>query len=174
VAAGTSNSTPYYSKYSAGFVEEHRRDIAYLNLLQLQIPLSSFNASVSKAAGKKEMVCSHWRTGTTHLNSMTSVPTKLATLMPENAMENSNTTPGVVRLKSTRVRMNFKNAATVATSLTRPYTTPPNISGGTSHKPECRTEPAKEQKVEIQKRFLSMGHLPAFPELTRRADRTTL
>ena len=77
------------------------------------------------------MVCSHWRTGTTvsrsrkeqaigtsvavkyqeifntHLNSMTSVPTKLSTLMPENAMENSNTTLGVVRLKSTRVKMNF-------------------------------------------------------------------
>ena len=120
------------------------------------------------------MVCSHWRTGTTHLNSMTSVPTKLATLIPENTMENSNTMLGVVRLKSTRVRMNFKNAATVATSLMRPYTTPPNISGGTSHKPECRTEPTKEHKVEIQKRFLSMGHLPACPELTRRADRTTL
>src|ERR1700683_20272 len=38
VAAGTSNSTPYYSKYSAGFVEERRRDMVYLNLLQLQIP----------------------------------------------------------------------------------------------------------------------------------------
>jgi hypothetical protein len=74
----------------------------------------------------------------THLNSMTSVSTKLATLMLENAMENSNTTPGVVRLKSRRVRMNFQNAATMATSLTMPYTIPPNISGGTSHKPQAR------------------------------------
>jgi len=70
----------------------------------------------------------------TDLNSITSVPTKLATLMLENAIESSKTTLAVVRLKSTRVRMNFQNAVTVGTSPTRPYTIPPNISGGTSRK----------------------------------------
>ena len=65
---------------------------------------------------------------------MTSVPTKLATLILANAMESNSTTLAVVRLKSTRVRMNFQNAATVGTSPTRPYTIPPNISGGTSRK----------------------------------------
>ena len=57
-----------------------------------------------------------------HLNSMTSVPTKLATLMPEIAMENSNTMLGVVRLKSMRGRMDFQNVVTMGTSPTRPYT----------------------------------------------------
>jgi hypothetical protein len=161
VAAGTSNSTPYYSKYSAGFVEEHRRDIAYLNLLQLQIPqlvhreclksgmeegngmqpLQDWNngLSIDQKARKEQAIgtsvaAKYQEIFNTHLNSMTSVPTKLATLMLENAMESSNTTLAVVRLKSTRMRMNFQNAATVGTSPTSPYTIPPNISGGTSRK----------------------------------------
>src|ERR1700729_3150240 len=66
----------------------------------------------------------------TYLNSMTSVPTKLATLMLANAMERSNTTLAVVRLKRTRVRRNFQNAATVGTSPTSPDTKPPNTRGG--------------------------------------------
>jgi hypothetical protein len=62
---------------------------------------------------------------------MTSVPTRLATLTLANAMERSNTTLAVVRLKRTRVRRNFQNAATVGTSPTRPYTIAPNTRGGT-------------------------------------------
>jgi hypothetical protein len=177
VAAGTSNSTLYYSKYSAGFVEEDRWDIAYLNLLQLQIPqlvhreclksgmeegngmqpLEDWDSRLIKRPVKEQAIgipvaVKYQEVFNTHLNSMTSVPTKLATLMPENAIENSNTTLAVVRLKSTRVRMNFQNAATVGTSPTRSYTIPLASVVGQAAKAECRTEPVKEQKVEIQKR----------------------
>ena len=62
---------------------------------------------------------------------MTTMPTKLAMLMPENSTENSNMTLEVVRLKSTKVRM---NVATVGMSPMRLYMIPPNISDGTSHK----------------------------------------
>lgn len=67
----------------------------------------------------------------THLNNMTNVPTKLARLVLSNAMDNSSITLAVVKLNNTNVSMNFQNAGTVATSPTRPYTIPPNKSGGT-------------------------------------------
>ena len=62
---------------------------------------------------------------------MTNVPTKLAKPVLSNAMDNNNITLAVVKLNNTNVRMNFQNAGTVATSPTRPYTIPPNRSGGT-------------------------------------------
>lgn len=64
--------------------------------------------------------------------SMTRVPTKLATLVLSNAIDSHNTTLAVVRLNKTSVSMNFQNPATVGTSPIRPYTIPPNMSGGTS------------------------------------------
>lgn len=67
----------------------------------------------------------------TDLNSMTNVPTKLATLVLANAMLNQSTTLAVVKLNNTRVSINFQKPATVGTSPTRPYTIPPNIRGGT-------------------------------------------
>ena len=57
---------------------------------------------------------------TTHLNNMTSVPTRLATLTLANAIESQRTTLAVVRLKRTRVSMNFQKPATVGTRPTRP------------------------------------------------------
>lgn len=70
----------------------------------------------------------------TYLNSMTNVPTKLATLMLSNTIESSRTTLAVVRLKRTNASRNFQKPATVGTSPTRPYTIPPNIRGGTSRR----------------------------------------
>lgn len=63
---------------------------------------------------------------------MTRVPTKLATLILENAIDSHKTTLAVVKLNKTRVSKNFQNAATVGTRPTRLYTMPPNIRGGTS------------------------------------------
>lgn len=51
---------------------------------------------------------------------MTKVPTRLATLVLANAMDNHRTTLAVVRLNKTSVRINFQNPATVATRPTRP------------------------------------------------------
>lgn len=68
----------------------------------------------------------------TYLNSMTKVPTKLATLVFANAMDSHKTTLAVVKLNKTRVRRNFQKAATVGTRPTRLYTMPPNMRGGTS------------------------------------------
>ncbi len=55
-----------------------------------------------------------------HLNNMTMVPIRLATLVFAHAIEMSKMTLAVVRLKSTSVRMNFQKAATVGTKPTRP------------------------------------------------------
>lgn len=65
------------------------------------------------------------------MNSITKVPTKLATLMLANAIESHNTTLAVVRLNKTSVSMNFQNAGTVGTRPTSGYTIPPKTSGGT-------------------------------------------
>lgn len=70
----------------------------------------------------------------TYLNSITSVPTKLATLVLAKAIERSRTTLAVVRLNNTRVSKNFQNPATVGTSPTRGYRIPPNTNGGTSRR----------------------------------------
>ena len=70
--------------------------------------------------------------GCAHLNNMTIVPIRLATLVFAHAIEISNMTLAVVRLKSTSVRMNFQKADTVGTKPTRPYTIPPKSSGGTT------------------------------------------
>ena len=51
------------------------------------------------------------------MNSMTRVPTRLATLVLENAIDSSRMTLAVVRLKRTSVSMNFQK---IATSGTRP------------------------------------------------------
>lgn len=51
---------------------------------------------------------------------MIRVPTKLATPMLANAIDNSRITLAVVRLNSTRVSMNFQNAAAVGTRPIRP------------------------------------------------------
>ena len=66
------------------------------------------------------------------MNNMTIVPMRLATLVFAQAIDMSKMTLAVVRLKSTRVRMNFQKAATVGTKPTRPYTIPPKRSGGTT------------------------------------------
>jgi hypothetical protein len=54
----------------------------------------------------------------THLNNITRVPTKLATLILAKAIDRSSTTLAVVRLKRTRVSRNFQNPGTVGTSPT--------------------------------------------------------
>jgi len=96
---------------------------------------------------------------------MTSVPTKLATLILANAMESNSTTLAVVRLKSTRVRMNFQNAATVGTSPTRPYTIPPNISGGTSRKGIMSNRTCERTKsLSMAEASVTMGGLPTLDE----------
>lgn len=56
----------------------------------------------------------------THLNNITRVPTKLATLTLANAIDNQSTTLAVVRLNKTKVSRNFQKAATVGTSPTSP------------------------------------------------------
>lgn len=56
----------------------------------------------------------------TYLNSMTRVPTKLATLVLANAIDSRRITLAVVKLNSTRVKMNFQKAGTVGTRPTRP------------------------------------------------------
>lgn len=58
--------------------------------------------------------------GSTNLNSMINVPTKLATLTLANAIDSHSTTLAVVRLKRTSVSMNFQNPGTVGTSPTNP------------------------------------------------------
>lgn len=70
--------------------------------------------------------------GCAHLNNITMVPIRLATLVFAHAIEMSKMTLAVVRLKSTSVRMNFQNAGTVGTKPTRPYTMPPKSNGGTT------------------------------------------
>ena len=67
-----------------------------------------------------------------HLNNMTIVPIRLATLVFAHAMEMSKITLAVVRLKSTSVRINFQKAVTVGTKPTSPYTMPPKSNGGTT------------------------------------------
>lgn len=111
---------------------------------------NSLTAKASNAAWKNETVCNHcshdatlslliskpvksklkvkpklehdtqYHCACTYLNSMTSVPTKLATLMLSNAIDRRSTTLAVVRLKRTSVSRNFQNAATVGTSPTKP------------------------------------------------------
>ena len=122
---------------------------------------SSLTASASNAAWKNETVCNHCSHGLTldrlikrpvnsklhdtnsvlsaplcrcgaHLNSMTIVPIRLATPVSAHAIEISKMTLAVVRLNSTRVRMNFQKAGTVGTKPTRPYTMPPKSNGGTT------------------------------------------
>ena len=53
------------------------------------------------------------------MNSIISVPTKLATLTLANAMDNSRMMLAVVRLKRISVSMNFQNAGAVGTRPTR-------------------------------------------------------
>ena len=65
------------------------------------------------------------------MNSMTRVPTKLATSILLKAMESRSTTLAVVRLKRTSVKRNFQNPATVGTRPTSGYRIPPNTRGGT-------------------------------------------
>lgn len=57
----------------------------------------------------------------TYLNSMISVPTKLAMLVLANAIESNRITLAVVKLNMTRTSMNFQNVATSGTSPTNPY-----------------------------------------------------
>lgn len=66
-----------------------------------------------------------------YLNSMTSVPTRLATLILANAIESHSTTLAVVRLNNTSVSINFQKMMGSGTSPTKPYTIPPNMRGGT-------------------------------------------
>jgi hypothetical protein len=66
------------------------------------------------------------------LNSIISVPTKLATLTLENAMDNSKMTLAVAKLNKIRVSINLQNVATSGTRPTRPYMIEPNTSGGTT------------------------------------------
>lgn len=54
------------------------------------------------------------------MNSITNVPTKLATLMLAKAIDSHSTTLAVVRLNSTSVSINFQNPGTVGTRPTRP------------------------------------------------------
>ena len=68
------------------------------------------------------------------MKSMIKVPTKLATLMLLNAIDNKRMTLAVVRLNNTSVSMNFQKAATVGTSPMRPYTMPPKTNGGTTRR----------------------------------------
>lgn len=62
------------------------------------------------------------------------VPTKLATPMLANAIDNSKITVAVVRLNKTSVSMNFQNVSIVGTNPINPYTIPPNARGGTIRK----------------------------------------
>lgn len=66
------------------------------------------------------------------MNNMTNVPTKFPTLVLSQATEMSKTTLAVVRLNSTSTKRNFQNVDTDGTRPTRPYTIPPNRSGGTT------------------------------------------
>lgn len=66
------------------------------------------------------------------MNNMTIVPIRLATLVFAHAIEMSRMTLAVVKLNSTRVRINFQKAATVGTKPTSPYTIPPKSNGGTT------------------------------------------
>lgn len=68
----------------------------------------------------------------TYLKSMIRVPTRLATLVLENAMERRRITLAVVKLKRTSVSMNFQNETTVGTKPMSPYTMPPKTRGGTT------------------------------------------
>lgn len=54
------------------------------------------------------------------MNSMMSVPTRDDTLVLAMPMERSRMTLAVVRLKRTRVSMNFQNVATSGTSPIQP------------------------------------------------------
>ena len=65
------------------------------------------------------------------MNSMTNVPTRLATLVVSNAMDKRSTTLAVVKLNGTSVRRNFQNVPTSETSPTRLYTMPPKTRFGT-------------------------------------------
>lgn len=78
---------------------------------------------------------------------MTNVPTKLARPVFSNAMDNNSITLAVVKLNSTNVSMNFQNAGTVATSPTRPYTIPPNKSGGTRRNGRISNRTCVEEKL---------------------------
>lgn len=119
LAAGTSSSIPYLTSCSLRY-------------------RSSLTAIASKPAWKNEIVNSHCRKlgiesllinrpvnsrlspfyqplfspqraeGRTHLNSMTNVPTKLATPRSANATLNNRHTAAVVRLNSTSTSMNFQ------------------------------------------------------------------
>lgn len=63
---------------------------------------------------------------------MTSVPTRLATLVLSKAIDSKRTTLAVVKLNSTSVSRNFQNVVTSGTKPTRLYTMPPKTKGGTS------------------------------------------
>ena len=81
------------------------------------------------------IVSSHAKRGyekDTHLNNMTRVPMRLATLVLSNAIESRRMTLAVVRLNRTRVNMNFQNITTSGTSPIHAYMIPPNTSGGTT------------------------------------------
>ena len=66
------------------------------------------------------------------MKSITSVPTRLATLVLANATEMSNTALAVARLNKTKTSKNFQKVATSGTKPTRRYTMAPNTSGGTT------------------------------------------
>ena len=57
----------------------------------------------------------------TYLNSIISVPTKLAMLVLAKAMESNRITLAVVKLNMTKTSMNFQKVATSGTSPTNPY-----------------------------------------------------
>lgn len=62
VAAGTSNSTPYWSEH----VRRQKKLVTDITLISFNCRyLSSFTASASKAAWKNETVCNHWKAGVT-------------------------------------------------------------------------------------------------------------
>ena len=68
----------------------------------------------------------------TYLKSMTSVPTRLATLVLAKATDMRRTELAVARLKRTRTSRNFQNVATSGTRPTSRYTIAPKTSGGTT------------------------------------------
>ena len=74
------------------------------------------------------------RDRSTDLKSMTSVPTRLATLVLANATEMRRTALAVARLNRTRTRRNFQNVATSGTSPTSLYTIAPKTRGGTTRR----------------------------------------
>ena len=66
------------------------------------------------------------------MKSITRVPTRVATPKLAKATEIERTTLAVVKLKRTRINMNFQNVPTVATKPTRAYTMLPYTIGGTT------------------------------------------